>query len=267
MAGARADCPRLGCSSSTTSYTSEKTPRASLLRTWSAPSKALPYRLRPPTPYRLRPPTTKPSQALLASCLRQAALALERPRTPSTVGRSLRCSAPSAILPNHRLSPASGYDGNIPATHDRSRVLPNPRSTCSTRANPMVPANSLITYSRLSPSLSTLIARPHPPPLRSEFPRLVLWYLPMTSAPLPYRCSLQHAKTGALPTPSQIELPLCLLFSHLPALICFRCQAISRTFARGCDSLPCRRHGVSCRKALTCAADEITSAPGEEGVQ
>ena len=52
----------------------------------------------------------------------------------------------------------------------------------------------------------------------------------MTSAPLPYRCSLQHAKTGALTTPSQIELPLCLLFSHLPALICFRCQAISRTF-------------------------------------
>ena len=104
------------------------------------------------------------------------------------------------------------------------------------------------------PSLSTLIARPHPPPLRSEFPRLVLWSLPMTSAPLPYRCSLQHAKTGALTTPSQIELPLCLLFSHLPALICFRCQAISRTFARGCDRSPCRRHGVSCRKALPPAA-------------
>ena len=113
---------------------------------------------------------------------------------------------------------------------------------------------SLTYYSRLSPSLPTLIARPHPPPLRSEFPRLVLWSLPMTSAPLPYRCSLQHAKTGALPTPSQIELPLCLLFSHLPALICFRCQAISRTFARGCDRSPCRRHGVSCRKALPPAA-------------
>ena len=98
--------------------------------------------------------------------------------------------------------------------------------------------------------LSTLIARPHPPPLRSEFPRLVLWSLPMTSAPLPCRCSLQHAKTGALTTLSQIGLPLCLLFSHLPALICFRCQAISRTFARGCDRSPCRRHGVSCRKAL-----------------
>ena len=113
---------------------------------------------------------------------------------------------------------------------------------------------SLTYYSRLSPSLPTLIARPHPPPLRSEFPRLVLWSLPMTSAPLPYRCSLQHAKTGALTTLSQIELPLCLLFSHLPALICFRCQAISRTFARGCDRSPCRRHGVSCRKALPPAA-------------